>query len=830
MKTNTRKQTSAAASRASRLPVLFVLASLLAVARTYPGTGDVDLSFNPGSFINAEVYVVAAQSDGKAVIGGAFTTVRGAVRNGLARLNADGSADPTFNPAIGGAVSIVAQPDGKLLVGGFFSNGIARLNVDGSLDNSFNPGTGATGGSDPPGVHSIALQTDGKILIGGQFASFNGTTRNGIARLNSDGSLDTGFNPGTGMGGPAPVVFSVALQSDGKLLVGGDFTSVNGTARNRIARLNINGSLDTSFNPGTGANSGLDFAAVQADGKVLISGIFTSFNGTARNRIARLNSNGSLDTGFNPGTGADAEVYAVAVQADGKVLIGGDFSAINGTARNRIARLSGDGSVDTSLDPGTGAAGGFASEVRSVALQPDGRVLIGGLFTSVNGAGSICIARLNSDGTVDPTFHPSSGPNDWVDSLVTQPDGKVLIGGGFISVNGTASSGIARLSADGTLDSSFNPGMGAGGNGSAAPTVYSATVQPDGKVLIGGEFVSFDGTARNRIARLNADGSLDTSFDPGTGADSTVSAVALQADGKVLIGGTFGSVDGTSRTNIARLNTNGTLDTGFVANANGWIHCLTVQPDGKLFVGGDFTAVNGTSRGGIARLKADGSLDTSFDPGAGADSTVSAVALQADGRLLIGGWFASVSGTARNGIARLNSDGSLDLSFNPVAGPDGPVFTVAVQPDGNALIGGEFVSVNGTARGGIARLNADGGLDATFNPGSGADNEVDSVALQRDGKVLVAGSFASVNGVVRAFLARLYGDPFPPSLSIMRSNDSAVISWPVTAVDFRLEENFDFGLSNAWSAVGQDTQTNGGRAFVFVPVSNNTKFFRLRSK
>jgi uncharacterized delta-60 repeat protein len=230
---------------------------------------------------------------------------------------------------------------------------------------------------------------------------------------------------------------------------------------------------------------------------------------------------GNLDTGFSPGVGADHDVLTVAFQADGKVLIGGNFTTVNTLAYNRIARLNADGTLDNSFDPGTGAD----DRVRAVAVQPDGKILIGGSFSTVNGVICNRIARLNSDGSLDTSFDPGSGLDNAVRSVVVQADGKVLIGGDFTTVNDVARNRIARLNADSSLDTSFNPGSGAGA------VVYAMAVQPDGKVIIGGGFNTVNGVGRNHIARLNEDGSLDSTFDPGTGANNWVDAIALQADG-----------------------------------------------------------------------------------------------------------------------------------------------------------------------------------------------------------------------------------------------------------------------------------------------------------
>ncbi|MFT6034067.1 MAG: putative delta-60 repeat protein, partial [Arenicella sp.] len=552
-----------------QLILLVTLLSLLLLPGITKAVVSLDIDgFNP--VVNSPVLAISQQADGKVLIGGDFTSVNSTPRNYIARLNADGSLDTGFDPGEGANSRVRAisqQADGKVLIGGDFTsingtprNYIARLNADGSLDTEFDPGEVANAS-----VFSISQQADGKVLIGGEFTRINGLPRNYIARLNADGSLDTGFDLGSGANGP---VLAISQQADGKVLIGGDFTSVNSTPRNYIARLNADGSLDTGFDLGSGANNIVYAISQQADGKVLISGFFTRINGTPRNRIARLNADGSLDTGFDPGSGASGPVRAISQQADGKVLIGGDFTSINGTPRNRIARLNADGSLDTEFDPGEGA-GGF---VFAVSQQADGKVLIGGGFTNINGTERSRIARLNADGSLDTGFNPGSGANTIVNAISQQADGKVLIGGFFTSINGTPRNYIARLNADGSLDTGFNPGI-------EDNIVNAVSQQADGKVLIGGDFTRINGTTRNLIARLNADGSLDTGFDPGTGANASVFSISQQADGKVLIGGVFTRINGTPRNRIARLNADGSLDTGFDpgSGASGPVRAISQQ-------------------------------------------------------------------------------------------------------------------------------------------------------------------------------------------------------------------------------------------------------------
>jgi len=365
-----------------------------------------------------------------------------------------------------------------------------------------------------------------------------------------DGGLDTSFDPGTGANS---TVETTSIQDDGKIIIGGWFTSYNETAINRIARLNEDGTLDNSFNPGTGANNYIKSTSIQTDGKVIIGGNFTSFNGDTNIKyLARLNSDGTLDTDFNMGgTGPSSSVWTTYVQTDGKILIGGNFTSYNGTGSTYIARLNEDGTLDSDFNMGGTEANWY---VRSITVQDDGKIIIGGGFNFYNGTYRNQLARLNSDGTLDMTFDIGNAANDFVRTISIQDDEKIIIGGSFLTYAGTNRNGIARLNTDGTHDTSFDPGTGASYTGSSNTGIWSASIQDDGKIVIGGYSDYVNGNSINRIARLNTDGTLDNTFDPGTGADSAVLTTSIQTDGKIIIGGGFSSYNGTARSRIARLN------------------------------------------------------------------------------------------------------------------------------------------------------------------------------------------------------------------------------------------------------------------------------------
>ena len=742
--------------------LFFLVAFKVVVAQ--PGSNDPtfntfdDGTFGDGSGFSNITRSCSIQPDGKILVGGEFINYNGIPTSRIARLNVQGGLDVTFDPGSGFNNSvrcINTQSDGKIVVGGQFTsfngiliNRIARLNADGSLDDTFNTGTGFNGT-----VVCATIQADGKIIVGGAFTEFNGNAVSYIARLNADGTIDPSFNSGTGFDS---AVNSVNIQSDGKIILGGQFTSFNGTLRNNIARLNSDGSLDVSFNPGSGFNSFVLSTSIQVDGKIIVGGIFTVFNGITRNRVARLNANGSLDTTFDPGAGANNIVFSVALQSNGKIVIGGQFTSYNGTTRNSIARLNTNGSNDVSFNS---SGQGFNSVVRLANVQQDGKIIIGGEFTAFNGFNPThnYFTRLTEDGNLDSDFTLGTGFDNVVLSTSLQADEKIIAAGQFTLFNGMSINRIVRLNTEGNFDATFDTGTGF--NNSVAFT----SIQSDGKIIVGGQFSSFNGVLINRIARLNQNGSLDATFDIGTGFNSTVRSINIQTDGKIVVGGSFTEFNGTTVNRIIRLNSDGTIDPSFDSGVgfNGDVRSLNIQTDGKIIVGGDFTSFNGVTRNYITRLNSDGSLDVSFNPGSGFNNSVYSSNIQVDGKIIVGGSYTNFDGTARNRIARLNTDGSLDALFDPGTGFNNTVWSTNIQSDGQIVVGGEFISFNGIFVKRLARLNQVGSLDTTFNQNidfnSGVNNNIFTISIAGDGKIIVGGTFTKIDGIWRNRIARLSG-------------------------------------------------------------------------
>jgi uncharacterized delta-60 repeat protein len=376
------------------------------------------------------------------------------------------------------------------------------------------------------------------------------------------------------------------------------------------------------------------------------------------------------------------------------------------------------------------------------------------------GLGSSVIAAPTptpTPGRIDASFVPAPGTNDAVNAVIPQPDGKVIVVGRFTQANNVGRNRIARFNFNGSLDTSFDPGTGADAE------ITAAVLQPDGRIVVAGLFTSFNGFMHKGVCRLNTNGSVDQTFGLGAGIDNAALALALQSDGRILVGGQFSQVDLTQRFNLARLNTNGSVDLTFDPGngPSGDVNAIVIQPDGAIIIGGTFIGYNGFARGGIARVLANGVLDPSFDSGVGTGGNVFALALQHNGQIVLGGRFVQYAGINRTFIARVFSNGSLDLGFNPV--PDDWVQSLAVEPDDRILVGGFFTVINGVGRSRIARLNTTGSVDTTFDPGLGClgsltndATQVRSIALQLFGRVLAGGVFTSYDNSIRFSIVRLF--------------------------------------------------------------------------
>ena len=379
----------------------------------------------------------------------------------------------------------------------------------GAIDTSFNTGLGIQGttlqnvGTDPYG--SGTTLSGSTVQIFGQFSSYAQPYQDYLSLLSTTGNTASFFNMGSGFNN---TVNSTVTQSNGNIIVGGQFTTYSGSAASRIVRLNTSGTIDNTFLSSSGFNSTVNDLVMQPDGKIVACGTFTSYSGSAQNRIIRLNTDGTRDTTFNSGTGFNTNVSAMAIQPDGKIVAVGFFATYSGSAASRIVRLNTDGTIDNTFL----SSSGFNAPVNDVSIQSDGKIVVGGGYSTYNNFAASRIVRLNTSGTIDNTFLSSSGFNSLVNATAIQPDGKILVAGGFTSYSGSNAFRIARLNTDGTIDNTFvtTGSLGVG----ISSTANSIAVLSNGNIAVAGAFETYNVTqSANRIAIFNANGSFDSTFN-----------------------------------------------------------------------------------------------------------------------------------------------------------------------------------------------------------------------------------------------------------------------------------------------------------------------------
>lgn len=600
----------------------------------------------------------------------------------------------------------------------------------GNTDNSFNSdllnrfgsGEGTTYGN---GDNRMLLLPNGKIILAGSFSTYNGKTCNKIIRLNSDGSIDYSFNAGVTIP-DLQSILSIALQSDGKILVGGNFTSFGGHPIKGLVRLNSDGSLDNSFNLVTqGAYFHVRCIRLDAADNIFIA-TYGDYQGPGIGPVCKLTSTGAFDMSFSniylPFTGSSPNwVNAIEFLPGGKLLVGGTYGL--------IARLNADGSLDNSF-----TSTPLMYDVLSILPMPNGKIVVGGLTL---------LRRLNSNGTVDDTFAQTGIQFGAADVRCM-----TLLGNGQILASGSSGlgNGLWKINPDGTMDTSISLDV----DQIVAP-IYSQFIQPDGKILLSGGFSTNKFRTSAGIERFNPDGSIDPSFNMNNGLeeDGMIKDLKIFPNGKILLVGKFSSYNQIPRNSVALLNNDGTLDVGFSVSINpdANVFACAIQADGKFFLSGILGMGNGFSYRYLARFNADGSFDPTFFMASGFSDNVYEIVIQNDGKIMLGGYFTTFDNQLAERIIRLNPDGSRDNTFH--AGMDYEVNSIVVQPDGKYLVGGDFDEVNGssTHRGGIVRLNADGSIDQSFVAYGIAPNSgfVKKVALQMDGKILVGGTFTNFN-------------------------------------------------------------------------------------
>jgi uncharacterized delta-60 repeat protein len=597
-----------------------------------------------------------------------------------------------------------------------------------------------------------------KITPAGNVTTIAGSPGN-LGSTDGNGSAARFYNP-TGIAIDSAgnlFVSDTQNQTIRKITPAGDVTTFAG----------IPGSLGLTNGPGVSAkfNSPRGLAIDSAD-NIYVPELFNhAIRKITPAGVVTLLAGGTAGSGDGTGTGAHFnQPQGVGVDSAGNVYVA---DTVNGLIRKVtpagvVTTVAGSAGLGNSVN-GVGAAAHFNSPYGVVfnasgvlyVVEAGGEMIRAGVPPS---AGKI-------PGITVPVLVPAGASTVEARAFADQTGGGVIVGiSGSYAVRPTGGaqaiqlpsftnpqpynlSYVVRLLANGQPDPAFTSAPGGDG------TVNSVVVQTDGKILVGGTFTTFNGVLFRNLARLNADGKSDPTFVLGSGVDAQVNALAVQADGKILVGGVFQNYQGQSRPYLLRLSATGAVDPTFAPALNGAVNTIALQSDGRVVIGGSFTSAGGTARNRIARLLATGALDPGFDPGAGANDDVVALLVQSDGKIVAAGDFTSFAGQSRARIARLLAAGTSDPAFSTSASADKTVLSLALQSDGSLLLGGAFTQVNGVARVRLARLFADGTLDPGFDPGVGPDNDVRALLPRSDGTVFLGGLFdqyqgAAVNQVV----------------------------------------------------------------------------------
>ena len=651
------------------------------------------------------VRAVAATPDGGFVIGGDFTLVQGLARRNLAKIMANGLVDPNWNP---------------LLAGSF------------------------------PSVQALAVASNGDVYIGGDFESVGGVLRNRLAKLSASGVLDSNWDPAAVDGISNARILALALAGD-QLIVGGRFTFIGGQSRNRLAKLSTSGAgaADPAWNPSSLSS---DVHALAFDGSqfVYLNQRFDGLQGVSRIAVA---GSGAADANWNVLT--DAAVSAMALGGNDSIYIGGSFTLVQSTARSGLARLG--TASQAVLDPAwTPAVAGYVQTLLRVGSD----LYVAGRFSSIAGESRTQLARVGllGSGVVDPGWMPSALGGS-VNVMARESSGRIIVGGEFTQINAQARSGLAVLD-------------GASGAPSAATDVEqpvrslaAMATLPDQSLLIGGRFSRIGGFHRQNLVRLLPGGSVDTAWgadvqgvavpylqppgEPG-GFDYVISVWKLLVDaaGRVYVGGTFEQVGGVSRRNLARIGTDGQLDLGWVADADGAVAAMAFDASEQLLVGGNFSTLAGQPRGSLAKLGtgAAATLDASWVPTLSLGALPSVLLPDGAGSVFLGGAFNVVNGeNCCTGIAKLSATGAglRDTSWNiNLSGSQRSINALALDGAGNIYLAGNFSGLsqagNSFVRQGLARALASGAgdIDPVWSPQQLAFGYA-SLALPGDGRIYV---------------------------------------------------------------------------------------------
>ncbi len=836
--------------------------------------GQFDPTFSSPQ-INGGVRGIRLLTSGKVMIYGTFTEINGTLRPGLAVLQSNGVLDPSFIPALRpgesyhvGLTAVAVQGDGKVifsgevpLLGGPLIR-LGRLNVDGSLDASFH----ATLGSSVY-IFGLELQADGKLLTAGSGGPFFDA---GLERLNNDPQVGAGFlefSSASSMVDETDASLTVTVRRSG---------GTNGLVRVPYATIGGAATAGTDFVTTTGV---IDFAAGELGEKTITIALLDDLlaEGNESFLVSLGLPLGSATWGENAASSITLRENDTVIQFLERRLRVRENRGTHILNVERLGRTTGAVSVDYATSDVTAQAGkDYASRAGTLSFgdgETNQQVVViiydnqlseiertlaltlshpsPGVMLGTNVTAEVTVVDNDRPGTVDESFNPGTGvcPNSWshgvVQAIARQADGRILVGGDFREFNGVPCPGLVRLMPGGAVDPSFTATFL---SGFYRPRVKRLVLQADGKVLS-----VVGGTGADFLVRLNANGSLDSDFGSAVAEPGEIEGLLLQADGGVLVAGRFDTLKGVGRTNLARINPDGSVAAALpvhltVAGEPGWITAMASDAGEKLLIGGTFDTVNGVTRHNLARVDTNGVLDINFAaPGfTNALSDVLGVNLrtlviQADGKAVVGGSVWQFDGEVLPILARLNLNGSRDTTFsvalsNSFYGPVPQVTVMLWQPDNRLLIAGQFTHVNGIFRRNLARLHADGSLDPSFQSGeietefydSALDDLVHALVLQPDGQLLVGGEFSELDGQTSCGIARLNGIKLCVEPLVWNGNGPWQIRFTgTTGAHYSVLASSDL---IQWTLIGVAVETTPGTFAITDPdsVLQPRRFYQLR--
>ena len=685
--------------------------------------------WTPNGTVNS---VVEDPSNNVVYIGGSFNFVGKNVRFGTLLTTTSGHADFNFLNPNGTVHAVISDGAGGWYIGGAFTtlggvtrNRLARINSDGTL-NSWNPDANGT-------VFTLA-DSGGELLVGGDFTTIGGNARSRIASVD----LTTG-SPTSLLTSSIDNTVSAIIVSGGIIYAGGSFTNVTGGARNRIAAWDaITGALQ-SWDPN--ANGVVKTLVADGSGVVYVGGNFTNIGGQARNRIAAISTSTGLATSFNPNAGN--LVNALILDGAGTLYAGGQFSLISGISRGGLVAINTATGLPTSWNPN-------ANGVVNTLCMNGGLVYAGGSFSTVGGQSRNCLAAIDQSTGVVSSWNPNA--NSAVNALFISSSG-IYAGGSFTSINGSGATrnNLAAINALTGELTSWNP--------NANGAVNSITLV-GASVVVGGDFTTVGGQSRARLAEINASTGVVSSWSPNP--DASVLCLSNEA-GVVYAGGSFTTVTGGARNRLAAWDiASGTL-LSWDPNADNTVRTMVTDGSGLIYVGGLFLNVGGQARNRLAAVSTSTGVSNSWNPNA--NNTVNTIYLGGAGLVYVGGSFTNVGGSVRNRLAAIIASTGVATSWNPNA--SSTVQTIAIA-DGVLYAGGNFTTIGGQSRNRLANLDLTTGLATTWNPGSNGTINSISTGVNR---IFVGGVYTSISSTaISNFSVFSNCSPVVPAVSASSSS------------------------------------------------------------